>query len=96
MYYSSAEPLIGDTLHIELEFKNIGFVEREKPFAIYHLPGEKPLGARTRLNQQRTNRTRATLVGGKGCHQCANTASLFFHTRFLYTKMPCHDWSVIP
>lgn len=38
MYYSSAEPLIGDTLHIELEFKNIGFVEREKPFAICHLP----------------------------------------------------------
>ena len=54
MYFSSAEPLIGYTLHIELEFKNIGFVEREKPFAIYLLLGEKPLGARTRTKNKLT------------------------------------------
>ena len=35
MYFSSAEPLIGDTLHIELEFENIGFVRGK---TICHLP----------------------------------------------------------
>ena len=38
----------GDTLQIELEFENVGFRGEGKT----GVPGEKPLGARTRTNNK--------------------------------------------
>ena len=42
------QQLIGDTFQIELEFRSVGFWEEGKTA----VPGEKPLGARTRTNNK--------------------------------------------
>ena len=46
--YLARTALIGDTFQIELEFRNVGFLGEGKT----GVPGEKPLGARTRTNNK--------------------------------------------
>ena len=46
--YLARTALIGDTFQIELEFRNVGFWGEGKT----GVPGEKPLGARTRTNNK--------------------------------------------
>ena len=46
--YLARTALIGDTFQIELEFRNVGFCGEGKT----GVPGEKPLGARTRTNNK--------------------------------------------
>ena len=70
----SAQSTNWDTFQIELEFISVGFWGEGKT----GVPGEKPLGARTRTNNKLNphmtrspgNRTRATLVGGERSYHC--------------------------
>ena len=65
-----------------MEFGNVGFCVGRKT----GVPGEKPLGARTRINNKLNphksygvnteSRTRTTLVGGECSHHCAIPASV--------------------
>ena len=46
--YLAHQALMGDTFQIELEFRSVGFWGEGKT----RVPGEKPLGARTRTNNK--------------------------------------------